>query len=198
MPHDEVALDAEARHEVGRLPGDVMPVVVGILEIGAAVALEVDRDEAIALVHEGQDVMPGIPALRQAVEEQDHLAVGCPRLDVVPADAVDDPIVVVVRRVDRIVGCLEVRPEPRVFGGQTPGAARGGNPDERCHHRAEASEAQQGPRPKTALQGTPPFPAEPLTPQGNGRSDERASATLLPWGLAPRRPVGERVSLPPC
>jgi hypothetical protein len=110
VPHDEGPLDAEARHQLGRLPGDVTPVVVGIVELGAAVALEVDRDQAIGLVHERQDVVPGIPALRQAMNEQDHLALRCPRLDVVPAYAVDDPIVVVVRRVDRIVGCLEVRP----------------------------------------------------------------------------------------
>ena len=100
VPHDEVPLDAEACHQLGGLPG----------ELGAAVALEVDRDQAIGLVHERQDVVPGIPALRQAMNEQDHLALRCPRLDVVPAYAVDDPIVVVVRRVDRIVGCLEVRP----------------------------------------------------------------------------------------
>jgi hypothetical protein len=82
------------------------------------------------------------------VEEEDHLAVGRPRLDVVPADAVHDPLVMVIRRVDRVVGGLEVRPEPRVFGGQAPGTARGGNPDERRHDRAEAAHDQQRRRPK--------------------------------------------------
>jgi hypothetical protein len=157
-----------------------MPVVVGIVEVGAAVALHVDRDEAVALVHEGKDGVPGIPALRQPVEEQDHLAVGCPRLDVVPADAVDDPIVVVVGRVDGIVGGLKVRPELRVFGGKAPRAARGGNPDDRCPHRAEASEAEQRPRPKTALHGPAPFPAELLIWKDSSRGWGRACSRSGP------------------
>lgn len=99
---------AQAVHQFDGLAGHVMPVVIVIPAIGAAVTLHVGNDEAVTVIDTGQNVMPGIPAFGQSMKEKDDGAVRLTFLYIVRADAVDGLLIVMELSIHSIVSRLSL------------------------------------------------------------------------------------------
>lgn len=84
-----LAEDVEEGDEVADDVEDGVGCVVG-RGVGVAVATEVGCHAAVAVAGEGEDlVAPGVPELREAMEEEDRRRVGWPGLGDVHGDAID-------------------------------------------------------------------------------------------------------------
>ena len=81
------------------------------------------------MVHQGQHITPRVPAFGQAVQEQDHFAIGVAFIHVMPLDAVDRAVLVVELGIDGIVRVLEAGPKFGVFIRQVLRARRRVEPD---------------------------------------------------------------------
>src|SRR5215471_15389966 len=90
--------DAKVVNEVQGLPGHGAPVIVGIQVIGTPVPLHIDRDQSKVMVDVGEDVAPRVPALRYPVQEENDLAAAGALVNVMPVQAIDDPILLIELR----------------------------------------------------------------------------------------------------